>query len=98
MLLNTVSSLTIRTLPLSTSKIGKNDSVLADDKFEESNNAFLVSVGVRTKRSAPGAEALYEPAALSRSVVSDELVAILSNTLKPTLYEGLVEYFSKTSV
>ena len=85
-------------LPSSTSKIEKNDSVFAVATLAEVISAFLVRVGVRTRRSAPGAEALYEPAALSRRVVSVPLVAMLSKILKPTLYDGFVEYFSRMSV
>ena len=94
---NTVPSLTIRTLPSLTSKIEKNDSVLAElAVLAELNRIFFVRVGVRTSLSAPGADALNEPAALSNSVVSVVLVAILSKILKPTLYDGFVEYFSRT--
>ena len=62
----------------------------------------VVSFLVRDKDifslSEPGAVKLLNPAALSYNVLSSTAVTISSSTLKPTLYDGVVPYWSKIRV
>ena len=59
---------------------------------------FLTNVSVILNLSAPGAEKFVLPIALSYNVASSSAVIILSSTLRPTLYDGLVSYWSKMIV
>ena len=51
---------------------------------------FLTNVSVILNLSAPGAEKFVLPIALSYNVASSSAATILSSTLRPTLYDGLV--------
>ena len=59
---------------------------------------FLTNVSVILNLSAPGAEKFVLPIALSYKVASSSAVTILSSTFRPTLYDGLVSYWSKIIV
>ena len=66
--------------------------------FVVSSIAIFLSSRSILSLSAPGAFSLFVPCALSRSEVSfvDEINSSL--ICRPTLYEGLPEYFSRTIV
>ena len=59
---------------------------------------FLTNVSVILNLSAPGAEKFVLPIALSYKLASSSAVTILSSTLRPTLYDGFVPYWSKIIV
>ena len=54
--------------------------------------SFLTNVKLILNLSAPGAEKFVLPIALSYKLASSSAVTILSSTLRPTLYDGLVSY------
>ena len=60
--------------------------------------AFLTNVRLILNLSAPGAEKFVLPIALSYRDASSSAVMIFSSTFKPTLYDGLVPYWSKIRV
>ena len=59
---------------------------------------FLTRDRLILNLSAPGAEKFVLPMALSYRVASSSAVIILSSTFRPTLYDGLLAYWSNTSV
>ena len=81
----------LRSTFFSTSPVLVLSNSMKSAAFGDVSN-FLTNVSVILNLSAPGAEKFVLPIALSYNVASSSAVTILSSTLRPTLYDGLVSY------